>query len=709
MKDKGDISKITLIKSLFSKNDFGWKILIGFIFWIILSMFLHFKEAKVDLLELDAKANKYVVAQIDFEFPDDESTIILKQESLSQVGTIYKINEKEIGTIRLEFEKFLVNDPEWRKLSFDYKKIYKIADGFENLLTEARFSNGSTIQKMKELNIDIKNFFNFSPSSKSDALILPEEYVRHFAHMISIILENEPEDLLTLVTEYFEKFKYPLSIDYQAQVKLRKIVEKSIPQKYTRIRAGELLIGQGDRVSARHVAMVQAMKNEISLSRKLFETLTIIGSLLLSFIFVFLSYLYLKIDQPKILKSAQKLSLIVCVVVITLLIAKLAEFVLLKSTSNFIEAIQYPIIVPVAALLLSVLLNVRIALFVAAFLSIIFGVTLAVKPAPFLIINLVTSLIVIIYAKSLSKRTQVFTVCSKCWLGVIPLLFAFNFIEGRIWTAATLSNIVSDLAFMVIIAIIVVGLLPILEAIFNVMTDITLMEYMDPNNELLRRLTIEIPGTYQHALVLGNLAESAAQNIGANGLLCRVAALFHDIGKLSNANYYTENQQVGGVNIHQLLTPIESAQVIISHVKDGEMLAKKYRFPQSFIDVIKEHHGTTLVYYFYCKELELKGGDKSKVEESLFRYPGPKPKSKESAILMIADGIEAASRSLQEISERSITEMVDKIVKDRADDGQFDESCLTFEELGKVKRNIIKTLLITQHIRIKYPDRIEDD
>lgn len=157
--------------------------------------------------------------------------------------------------------------------------------------------------------------------------------------------------------------------------------------------------------------------------------------------------------------------------------------------------------------------------------------------------------------------------------------------------------------------------------------------------------------------------------------------------------------------MHQLLTPLESTQVIIAHVPEGEALARKYRLPQSFIDIIKEHHGTTLVYYFYCKQIELMGGDASLVDEKKFRYPGPKPHSKESAIIMIADIVDAASRSMDEMNEETFTALVDKLVSQKADDGQFDECRLTFEELGIVKRVMIHTLLVTSHSRVKYPSR----
>jgi putative nucleotidyltransferase with HDIG domain len=259
----------------------------------------------------------------------------------------------------------------------------------------------------------------------------------------------------------------------------------------------------------------------------------------------------------------------------------------------------------------------------------------------------------------------------------------------------------SSALFMALTAVLVAGFLPILEYLFGVLTDMTLIEYMDPNQPLLRRLTLEAPGTYQHSLVVGNLAEMAARAIGANGLLCRVAALYHDIGKLFNPHYFTENQ-LSGFNIHQLLTPMESTQVIIAHVTEGESLARKHKLPESFIDIIREHHGTTLVYYFYCKQLEQLGKDPLSIQESLFRYSGPKPHSKESGIMMLADVLEAASRSLDEVTESSVTAMVERLVSEKIQDHQLEECQLSFEELSIVKRTMIRTFLVTRHLRVKY-------
>jgi len=310
-----------------------------------------------------------------------------------------------------------------------------------------------------------------------------------------------------------------------------------------------------------------------------------------------------------------------------------------------------------------------------------------------------------VLARNLRKRNEVFKVIGKSFLGAIPLILTFEMITPNFSFSILLGNIIFVLGSLGITAILVIGFLPLLESLFNVLTDINLMEYMDPNNPLLRKLSLEMPGTYQHSLVLGNIAENAAQSIGANGLLCRVATLFHDIGKLNNIHFFSENQGNKLGNVHQLLTPMESAQVIISHVNDGVMLAKKYHLPQAFIDLILEHHGTTLVYYFYHQELQKKGGDPSLVDEKMFRYPGPKPHSKEAVIIMISDAVEAASRSIEEPSEDSLKEMVNKVVADKLNDGQFAYSNLTFNELEKVKESIVQTLVVIRHVRVKYPEK----
>ncbi|MBM3183832.1 MAG: HDIG domain-containing protein, partial [Chlamydiae bacterium] len=438
--------------------------------------------------------------------------------------------------------------------------------------------------------------------------------------------------------------------------------------------------------------------------RKLWDPQTILSSLILAFIFVILSGIYFRISQPEFIRSLQQIALFVCIVILTLAFAKFTEYILIRSSSSVLQGVRYPIVAPFATLLICILLSPRVALFAATFLSIILSVSLAIDHSRFLVLNLVTSIVVIITSRNLKKRKQIFAVSAKSWLSALPVLYAYVLSEHHWMSYSFVADGISSFVFLFVTAVIVVGLLPVLESLFGVLTDMTLMEYMDPSSELLRRFAMDVPGTYQHSLVLGNLAESCAQAIQANSLFCRVTTLYHDIGKMLNPQFYTENQQ-GAVNIHQLLTPLESAQVIISHVTDGVILAKKYRLPESFIDIIREHHGTTLAYYFYRKQLELKGGKKEEVNEAEFRYPGPTPRSKESAIIMICDSVEATSRSLEGINEQTLKDMIENVVREKEADGQFEECKLTFEDLTKIKKALLKSLLISYHVRVKYPKR----
>jgi putative nucleotidyltransferase with HDIG domain len=250
------------------------------------------------------------------------------------------------------------------------------------------------------------------------------------------------------------------------------------------------------------------------------------------------------------------------------------------------------------------------------------------------------------------------------------------------------------------------GLLPVLERFFGIVTGMTLLEWCDINRPLLRRLAREAPGTYNHALVLGSMAEAAAESIGAQGLLTRVGAYYHDIGKINKPRYFVENLQSGGSNWHDRLAPTMSLLIIIGHVKDGLELAREYGLPRILWSFITEHHGTTLVRYFYRQASQRQNGGQA-VAESDFRYPGPKPRSRETAILMLADSVESAVRSLSEPTPGRIEGLVHQMVMERLADGQFEECDITLRELHRVEESIVKSLCAIYHGRIVYPSAKE--
>jgi hypothetical protein len=258
-------------------------------------------------------------------------------------------------------------------------------------------------------------------------------------------------------------------------------------------------------------------------------------------------------------------------------------------------------------------------------------------------------------------------------------------------------------AILVIIAsLVMTGLLPIVERAFGVQTDLSLLELGDASHPLLRQLAQRAPGTYNHSINVAALAESAADSIGAHGLLTRVGAYFHDIGKMFNPNYFIENQAHGN-NYHDTLQPAMSTLVIIAHVKDGADLARKEHLPQPLIDFIEQHHGTTLVEYFYRQATKKGEASGEEVSELNFRYPGPKPQTREAAVLMLADAVESASRAMVEPTPGRIQNLVDQIATKRLLDHQFDDCGLTLCQLDQVKKSLVKSLTAIYHGRVKYP------
>jgi putative nucleotidyltransferase with HDIG domain len=673
----------------------------------VLSLFivLHFRDIRVEIFEIDTKAPSYVVSQVDFDFYDDEATVILRQQAVRDIGKIYKLSDKEVSDSRIEFENFLIYNQDWRNQisSSTFDNMYTGAAVIENKLADLKFTDPRTLSKIKEVRGKAENTTIYTPPDVDEEVMLPEVV---WQYVEKTITQEHPElyNAIPFILAFYEEKPWRVEEDIPSQEALRRKIGSQVPQKYNHVRAGSRIIDQGEKVTPRHIAMLQAMKKALGENKNLWHPFTILGSLIMSLLLTIVCAAYFKINHPQILASNRRLFLVVSIIVLTLALAKAVEFVLLTSNNDLIETVRYPLFVPFASILLCALMNPAIATFAAGFLTILLTMTLTFDRTGFMIINLAAGVVAVLTTHSLKRRKEIFEVCFKAYLACIAVILSIHLYDNTFWKGAILNDVIVSAVFMFLTAILVVGLLPLLESAFKVMTDVTLMEYMDPNNDILRRLTIEAPGTYQHSVVVGNLAEAAATAVGANGLFCRVATLYHDIGKMATPQYFTENQQ-GGMNLHQLLTPRESAEVIIAHVPEGVAIARQANLPEQFVDIIKEHHGTTLVYYFYRKALDQAGGDKAMVDQSEFRYAGPKPRSKESAIIMIADTLEAASRSLDKVNEESLTELANRLIREKAEDGQFDECLLTFEELAIVKDTLIKTLVAYGHSRIKYPKK----
>src|SRR4051795_4765063 len=444
----------------------------------------------------------------------------------------------------------------------------------------------------------------------------------------------------------------------------------------------------------------------------------------ISLLFFATAITQLWINQPATFLRSSRLLLVFGVIFVQLATTKFLLVLCNSGSFSFLRPETVGLIAPYAfaPLVLSVLLGRNHGLYSAAFVSLWSSILFGKVDAPLLVCGLISGFTAVYLTLQVRKRSRLiragFGVGIAIWLlsmtfGIIgPIDFLSpNSIDWKmlgIQSAFAIGN-----GF--VIATIVGGVIPMLEPLFQITTDISWLEASDLNHPLLRRMTIEAPGTYHHSLVVANLAEAAAEAIGANATLCRVCSYFHDVGKLVKPEYFTENMNFER-NPHDDLAPTMSALIILAHVKEGVDLALKHKLNHRMIDIIQEHHGTSLVYYFYQRALQqqedaraggkimnMRAEDIPEVREESFRYSGPKPQTKESAIVSLADIVESASRSIEKPTPTKIEQLVNELIEERIADGQLDECDLTLGDLRVIAERFRFTLMTMLHSRIAYP------
>jgi putative nucleotidyltransferase with HDIG domain len=435
----------------------------------------------------------------------------------------------------------------------------------------------------------------------------------------------------------------------------------------------------------------------------------------------------LRIQHPESLKRNSRVTLLVVSILGQLLLLKFSEYL----ANTFTNEGRFDFLVAphaFAPMLLALLLGRNLAIYGALYAS-LFGAMLVDGPLAFsfLVFSLVAGVVAVYLTHRVRRRGRLMTAGVYVGFAVVATGFTLGVIQWPLFVddaalpgAPEHWDMMGRQALSAILvsgftAILVGGLLPIVEAAFRITTDISWIELADLNHPLLKRMTIEAPGTYHHSLVVANLSEAAAESVGANATQCRVCSYFHDIGKLSKPEYFIEN--IGDAeNPHDDLTPTMSALIVIAHVKDGVDLALKHKLNREIVSVIREHHGTSLVQYFYNRALKKKdefealvregqerAEDVPDVDREGFRYPGPRPRTRESAIISLADAVESASRCLQKPTPQKIEQLIEEIVRGRMREGQLDEAPLTLRDLATIKASFYSTLRSMMHNRISYP------
>ncbi|MFS0786281.1 HD family phosphohydrolase [Shouchella sp. 1P09AA] len=491
---------------------------------------------------------------------------------------------------------------------------------------------------------------------------------------------------------------FNVTYDSEATQRLRQEAADSVDPVL--IREGELIVKEGDLVT-------YEMYEQLRLVGLLDEATIIfpyIGLALFVVLLVGMLTFFLNDSNTSVATNNSHLLMFSIVFTVILVLMKLYSYL---ETVISVPGIGYAVPAAAGAMLLTLLLHPKIAIVTSFLFAIIGSVfynhdsssTFAFVYGFYILVGSLTG---IYFLNQSNKATRIlkagfFVLCANS-LTVVALLLMksiyLNWVElGFYFLAAFLAAFVAS--------VLTIGLLPFIETGFGVLSTARLIELSNPNHPLLRKILTEAPGTYHHSVVVGNLAEAACETLGENGLLARVGAYYHDLGKTRRPRFFIENQ-LKGDNPHDKISPQLSKTIIISHPYDGAELLKQHKMPREIVDIAEQHHGTSLLKFFYYKAKQ--DDDKQHIPEIQFRYPGPKPQTKVTSIISIADSVEAAVRSMQKPTPDKVEQLVDKIIKDKLEDGQFDESDLTLKELNQIKLSMCETLNGTFHQRIEYPD-----
>ncbi|WP_346885242.1 HDIG domain-containing metalloprotein [Clostridium sp. UBA4395] len=588
-------------------------------------------------------------------------------------------------------------------------------DDDEKIKSEQDKINGIKLKKLKEesviKNLSTENYGLILSLNDTGLNSLNEEIVECMNNLYDTtpIYENKPQDIVSAqgyITAFFNNTSYAKNVkdlamaigysqtkatyfvDHEKTEEARQNITKNvIPVIYKK---DQTIIAEGQPITESQIELLNdlgLLGNDKSTGIYMNLVLLLVVAGVLG-----LQWRYIKEKRRDIYEDNSKVILINLLTVLTVVLARISILI-------------SPYVIPFAciSILLSVLIDSKTSVTIGI-LNVIFISFIVKFSVDLTLIAMVNAVIVPMVLKRVQQRNDI--LYSSLLIGAINVVFAGAmgyFLSTNVTSIINKAMLTGISA--IVSGILAIGILPVLENIFDVLTNIKLLELANPNHPLMRRLLLEAPGTYHHCVLVANLAEMAAESVGANPILARVASYYHDVGKLERPYYFKENQ-IGIVNPHDDMSPAMSSAIILSHVEDGVKLAEKYNLPEGITDVVREHHGDSLAKYFYIT-MRNKSENPDEVNEADYRYGGPPPRSKESTIIMLADGVEASVRSINKPNKKKIEEMVNNIIKSRIDENQFVNSDLTFKDLEKIRESFLKVLSGIYHERIEYPkDRI---
>ncbi len=690
---------MTRLISFFRDRYNGLFKLFIFLAAISLLVFIFPKEAKFKYEFQKGKpwSHKDLIAPFDFpiykpseQIEEEKATLAENKKLFFRVDTSVKtIVQKKIMD---DFDRLYGEKSAKELSSTEFTKTTQtINQLIERVYAKGIIATNAVIEnKASDYSIELIKGKEFENKELGELLTIKQAYL-----IIVEGLKDADIDIRNTLTDFFEK-EIAQNVFFDEtisnQVYKESLDELSLTEGL--VLKNESVISKGELVDGRKLLMVQSLKtefeNKIGGGNQFYSIL--FGQILLVSLVMIALGLYLFLFRKSIISSDLKLTFLLLLIVLFVFAAKTALSIEIFSI-YLVPFCMLPIVV-------RTFFDSRTAIFSHLVLVLIVGF-MAPNAYEFIFIEMLTGIITIFSVLSLKNRGQlfisaaiIFSVYCACYFG-ISLIQEGN-IENINYSAF------SWFFGSAMLTLFAYPLIYMFEKIFGFVSEVTLLEIADTNNKLLRKLNMKAPGTFQHSLQVANLAEEAIQALGGNALLVRVGALYHDIGKMKAPLYFIENQ-TSNINPHDELSPEESAQIIIKHVKEGIEIAKKYNIPDIIIDFIRTHHGTSHVRYFLAKHKEL--NPDSEIDVSKFTYPGPIPFSKETSVLMMADSVEAASRSLQHYDSESIDKLVEGIIQYQIDEGQYVHADITFKDITTIKRMFKKKLKNIYHVRISYPDQ----
>ena len=685
----------TIVNKLYQNNTIIYKVIL-FVLATVAIVYLFPKGGQFKYDFSNGQLWKYdnLYAPFDFAIQKTEEEIIIEKKKIEVSTKLYfQYNFDVVSDVKANYQRrvssFKVSD----SLSTQEINTLKLigantidrvySKGFLEVISQDRVSNKNEIIALRKDN-EVEDVVFKTLLTSKDVLRLINESLK--------IIDNKysSELMLDLLSEII---KPNVTYDNDFTEKIIKNEINNISYTKGKVSSGELIILKGDIVEGKKLAILNSLKSE-SESQVWTDSnynWIILGYSILVALALLMLLLFLKKYRVEIFENNNKVTFIFFNVFSMIFL----QTMVIKYNSDYL----YVVPLSVLPIVLKAFFDARLGLFTHVLTVLLLGYIVP-DSFEFIYLHIIAGIVTILTVSELYKRASLFISVAQITLIYMLTYFAFSIIkEGNIsqikWTYFVMFAANGLLSFLSIIIIYMY------EKVFGLVSDVTLLELSNTNSKLLRELNEKAPGTFQHSMQVANLAEAAANEIEANSMLVRTGALYHDIGKMLNPMYFTENQSTG-VNPHNDLSPVDSSKIITDHVIKGVELAKKYNLPDRIIDFIRTHHGTSSTYYFFMKEKEQ--NPDTKVDIKRFKYKGPIPFSKETAILMICDAAEAASKSLKKPTAQAINDLIDKIVNKQMADDQFLNSDITFREIQTIKKVVKNKLMNIYHLRVEYPE-----